>query len=50
MILSELLRIRKGYTESWSRWISIIDAFLKTNPWKYKTRFLNGRKIIEGFL
>ena len=32
----------KGYIENWSREISIIDSVLKTNPWKYKIKDLNG--------
>ena len=32
----------KGYTENWSREILIIDSVLKTNPWTYKIKDLNG--------
>ena len=39
----------KGYTESWSRKIFIIDSVLKTNPWSSKLKDLNGEKIIESF-
>ena len=39
----------KGSTENWSREIFIIDFVLKTNPWSYKTKDLNGEKIIESF-
>ena len=39
----------KGYTESWSREICIIDSALKTNPWTYKIKDLNGEKIIGVF-
>ena len=39
----------KGYTENWSREIFIIDPILKTNPWTYKLKDLNGEKIIESF-
>ena len=36
----------KGYTQNWSREIFIIDSILKNNPWTYKTKDLNGEKII----
>ena len=36
----------KGYTENWSREIFISDSVLKTNPWTYKIKDLNGEKII----
>ena len=39
----------KGYTENWSREILIIDSALKTNPWTYKLKDLNGEKIIGSF-
>ena len=39
----------KGYTENWSREIFIIDSVLKTNPWTYKLKDLNGEKIIGSF-
>ena len=39
----------KGYTENWSREIFIINSVLKTNFWTYKTKDLNGEKIIESF-
>ena len=39
----------KGYTENWSREIFIIDSVLKTNPWTYKIKDLNGEKIIGSF-
>ena len=39
----------KGYTESCSRQIFIIDSVLKTNPWTYKIKDLNGGKIIGSF-
>ena len=35
----------KGYTKNWSREIFIIDYVLKTNPWKYEIKDLNGEKI-----
>ena len=38
----------KCYTENWSREIFIIDSVLKTNPWTYKIKDLNGKKIIES--
>ena len=28
----------KGYSESWSKEIFIINSVLKTNPWTYKTK------------
>ena len=49
MIGSELQSIRiflvkrKGKRE-----IFIIDSVLKTNPWTYKIKDLNGKKIIES--
>ena len=39
----------KDYTENWSREIFIIDSVLKTNPWTYKLKDLNGEKIIGSF-
>ena len=39
----------KGYTKNWSREIFIIDSVLKTNPWTYKIKDLNGEKIIGSF-
>ena len=39
----------KGYTENWSREIFIINSVLKTNPWTYKIKDLNGEKIIGIF-
>ena len=39
----------KGYTENWSREISIIDSVLKTNPSAYKIKDLNREKIIGSF-
>ena len=39
----------KAYTENWSREIFIIDSVLKTNPWTYKIKDLNGEKIIGSF-
>ena len=34
----------KGYTKNWSREIFIINSVLKTNPWTYKIKELNGEK------
>ena len=39
----------KRYTENWSREIFAIDSMLKTNPWTYKIKDLNGAKIIGSF-
>ena len=39
----------KGYSENWSREIFIIDSLLKTNPWTYKIKHLNGEKIMGSF-
>ena len=39
----------KGYTGNWSREIFIVNSVLKTNPWTYKIKDLNGEKIIENF-
>ena len=36
----------KGYTETWSREIAIIDSVLKSNHWTYKLKDLNGENII----
>ena len=41
--------ISKDYTENWSREIFIIDSVLKTNPWTYKIKNSNGKKIIGSF-
>ena len=40
----------KGYTENWSRERFIINFVFKTNPWPYKTKDLNGEKIIGCFM
>ena len=32
----------KAYAESWSRDTLIINSVLKTNPWTYKSKDLNG--------
>ena len=39
----------KGYTENWSREISIIDFVLKTNPGTYKIKDLNEEKFVRSF-
>ena len=39
----------QGYTENWSREIFIIDSLLKTNPWIYRIKGLNGENIIGSF-
>ena len=38
-----------GYTENWSRQIFIIDSVLKTNPWTYKLKDLDGELITGRF-
>ena len=40
----------KGYTGNWSREIFIIDSVLKTNPWTYKIKDINGKKNNRKFL
>ena len=39
----------KGYTKNWSREIFFINSVLKTNPWTYKIKDLNGEKITKSF-
>ena len=39
----------KGYTENRSREIFIANSILKTNPWAYETKDLNGEKIIGSY-
>ena len=39
----------KVYTKNWSREIFIINSVLKNNHWTYKTKDLNGEKIISSF-
>ena len=39
----------ESYTENWSREIFIINSVLKTNPWTYKLKNLNGEKIKGSF-
>ena len=36
----------KIYAKKWWREIFVIDSVLKTNPWTYKIKDLNGEKII----
>ena len=38
----------KCCTEYWSNKIFITDSALKTNPWKYKIKDLNGENIIQS--
>ena len=38
-----------SYAVNWSREIFIINSVLKTNPWTYKIKDLNGEKIIGSF-
>ena len=40
----------KRYTENWSREMFIIDSALKTNPWSYRIKDLNGKKSNRKFL
>ena len=47
--LSYLNIFSKGYTKNWSREIFIIDFVLKTNPWTYEIKDLNGEKMIGSF-
>ena len=39
----------ESYTENWSREIFIINSVLKTNPWTYRMKDLNGEKITGSF-
>ena len=39
----------KSYTENQSQEILVIDSVLKTNPWTYKIKDLNGETIIRDF-
>ena len=36
--------VSKGYRKKWSIEIFAIDSGLKTNPWAYKIKDLNGDK------
>ena len=35
----------KGYTENWSREIFVIDSVMKTDPWMYRIKDSDGKKI-----
>ena len=55
-LLNDRVRIAKyknsfsiGYTKIWSRRIFMIDSVLKNNPWTWKSKDLNGEKIIGNF-
>ena len=52
MIESGLLRtsicLEKGKI-NWLREIFFIDFVLRTNPWTYKTKTVNGKKIMGSF-
>ena len=57
VVTEEIVRITKyknilskGYTENCSKEILVIDFVLKTNPWAYKIKDLNGGKTIEAFM
>ena len=39
----------KSYTKNWWKEIFVIDSVLKTNPWTYKSKDLNGEPIKENF-
>ena len=39
----------RSYAKNWSRKTFVIDSALKTNPWTYKTKYLNGETIIGSF-
>ena len=39
----------KGYTENCSGKTFTINSVLKTNPWAYKVKDLNGEKILGRF-
>ena len=39
----------KGYTKNWSREIFVIDYVLNTNELTFKTKDLNGEKVIGIF-
>ena len=34
--------LSKGYTKNWSKEILVIASVLRTNPWMYKIKDLNG--------
>ena len=39
----------KSLPENWFKKIFVIDSVLKTNPWAYKIKDLNGEKLIGSF-
>ena len=39
----------KSLTQNWFKKIFVIDSVLKTNPWAYKIKNLNGEKLIGSF-
>ena len=39
----------KGYTKNWSREIFVIASVLKINPWTYKIKYFNRKKMIGSF-
>ena len=41
--------LSKDYIENWQGEIFIIASVLKTNPWTYKFKDINGEKIIRSF-
>ena len=41
--------LSKDYTENRAREISVINSVLKTTPWTYKIKNLNGEIIIGSF-
>ena len=36
-------------TKTWLSEISVIDSVMKTKPWAYKIKYLNGEAIIGNF-
>ena len=57
VVTEEIVRITKyknilskGCTENCSKEVLVIDSVLKTNPWAYKIKDLNGGKTIEAFM
>ena len=39
----------KDCTKNWPKETFVIDSVLKANPWNYKIKCLNGKKIIGSF-
>ena len=39
----------KGCSKNWSKEIFIMDSVLKTNPWTYKIKDLNGENLVGSF-